>query len=276
MSEEEKEMSFLDHLEELRWHIIRALIAIVVFSVAAFVAKDIVFGKIILGPSKPDFWTFRMLCKAGELLNSSGLCIDELPFIIQSRKMTGQFSMHLTSSFVIGLILAFPYAFWEAWRFISPGLYHKEKSVASGATFWVSLLFMIGVLFGYFIITPLSVNFLANYQVDSSVMNEFDIVSYVGTVTTLVLACALLFQLPIFVYFLTKAGIISPALMKTYRKHALVLILILGAMLTPPDPVSQILIAIPLFALYQISIFISASVYRREQKALAKLDNDAS
>ena len=276
MSEEEKEMSFLDHLEELRWHIIRALIAIVVFSVAAFVAKDIVFGKIILGPSKPDFWTFRMLCKAGELLNSEGLCIDELPFIIQSRKMTGQFSMHLTSSFVIGLILAFPYAFWEAWRFISPGLYNKEKSLASGATFWVSLLFMCGVLFGYFIITPLSVNFLANYQVDSSVMNEFDIVSYVGTVTMLVLACAILFQLPIVVYFLTKAGIINPALMKTYRKHAIIIILILGAMLTPPDPVSQILIAIPLFALYQISILISASVYRKEQKALAKFENDAT
>ena len=269
-------MSFLDHLEELRWHVIRALIAIVVFSVAAFLAKDIVFGTVILGPSKPDFWTFRMLCKAGEWLNSDTLCIDELPFIIQSRKMTGQFSMHITSSFVIGLIFAFPYAFWEAWRFISPGLYSKERSVASGATFWVSLLFMIGVLFGYFVITPLSVNFLANYQVDSTVMNEFDIVSYVSTVTMLVLACAILFQLPIVVYFLTKAGIINPSIMRRYRKHALVVILVLAAMLTPPDPVSQILIGIPLFALYQISIYISASVYKREQKALAKLDDNGA
>ena len=269
-------MSFLDHLEELRWHVIRALIAIVVFSVAAFLLKDIVFGKIILGPSKPDFWTFRMLCKAGEWLNSDTLCIDELPFIIQSRKMTGQFSMHITSSFVIGLIFAFPYAFWEAWGFISPGLYNKERSVASGATFWVSLLFMIGVLFGYFVITPLSVNFLANYQVDSTVMNEFDIVSYVSTVTMLVLACAILFQLPIVVYFLTKAGIINPSIMKRYRKHALVAILVLAAMLTPPDPVSQILIGIPLFALYQISIYISASVYKREHRALAKLEDNGA
>jgi len=264
-------MSFLDHLEELRWHIIRSLIAILVFAVAAFLAKDIVFGKILLGPSKLDFWTFQMLCKAGELLNSDGLCIDELPFIIQSRKMTGQFSMHITSSFIIGIIIAFPYAFWEMWRFISPGLYVNEKSHARGATFWVSLLFMTGVLFGYFIITPLSINFLGNYTVDSTIQNEFDIVSYVGTVTTLVLACAILFQLPIVVYFLTKAGIINPQMMRTYRKHALVGILVLAAMLTPPDPISQVLVGIPLFTLYQISIAISSRVYKRSKKDLVRI-----
>ena len=263
-------MSFLDHLEELRWHIIRSLAAIFVFAIIAFISKDIVFGKIILGPAKVDFWTFRMLCKAGEYLNSETLCIDELPFIIQSRKMTGQFSMHITSSFVIGIILAFPYAFWEFWRFIAPGLYNNERSIARGATFYVSLLFMTGVLFGYFVITPLSVNFLANYQVDAQVMNEFDIVSYVSTVTMLVLACAILFQLPIVVYFLTKAGIINPRLMRTFRKHAIVVILVLAAMLTPPDPVSQILIAFPLFGLYQISIYISSVTEKRRIKALAK------
>ena len=166
-----KEMSFLDHLEELRWHLIRSFAAIFIIAVVAFLAKDLVFGTIILGPSRPDFITFELLCKASEKLNSKVLCIDELPFIIQSRKMTGQFSMHITSSIVIGLILAFPYAFWEMWRFISPGLYFNERKIATGATFYVSLLFMMGVLFGYYIITPLSINFLSHYQVDSSIVN---------------------------------------------------------------------------------------------------------
>lgn len=270
----EKEMSFLDHLEELRWHIIRSLIAIFIFAILAFLAKDFVFGKIILGPSKPDFWTFRMLCKAAVWLNSDVLCIRELDFIIQSRKMTGQVTMHITSSFVIGLIVAFPYAFWEIWRFVRPGLYEKERKISSGATFFVSLLFMIGVLFGYFIITPLSVNFLASYKVDPSVMNEFDLGSYVSTVTMLVLACAFLFQLPIIVYFLTQAGIITPSLMKKYRKHAIVVILVLGALLTPPEPVSQVLIAIPLFALYQMSIFISSAVVRTQRRKEMKRANE--
>ncbi len=270
----EKEMSFLDHLEELRWHIIRSLVAIFIFAILAFLAKDFVFGKIILGPSKPDFWTFRMLCKAAVWLNSDALCIRELDFIIQSRKMTGQVTMHITSSFVIGLIVAFPYAFWEIWRFVRPGLYEKERKISSGATFFVSMLFMIGVLFGYFIITPLSVNFLASYKVDPSVMNEFDLGSYVSTVTMLVLACAFLFQLPIIVYFLTQAGIITPSLMRRYRKHAIVVILVLGALLTPPEPVSQVLIAIPLFALYQMSIFISSAVMRSQRRKEMKEANE--
>ena len=239
-------MSFLDHLEELRWHLIRSLIAIFVFAIAAFISKGLIFGEIILGPSKSSFWTYKMLCILSELLNSDALCISELPFIIQSRQMTGQFSMHITSSFVIGLICAFPYAFWEIWRFVKPGLYEKERKAASGATFYVSLLFFIGVVFGYFVVTPISINFLSNYQIDPSILNEFDIISYVSTITTLVLACALLFQLPIVVYFATKAGLVSSILLKNYRKHSIIVILMLSAVLTPPDPFSQVLIAIPL------------------------------
>ncbi|MEQ8552676.1 MAG: twin-arginine translocase subunit TatC [Cyclobacteriaceae bacterium] len=262
--EDEVEMTFLDHLEELRWHLIRSLGAIMVFSVAAFMSKTLVFHTIILGPSRIDFITYQWLCQLSDLLNSEALCIDELPFIIQSRQMTGQFSMHVTSSFVIGIICAFPYAFWEIWRFIKPGLYSKERQAARGATFFVSLLFSLGVTFGYFIVTPISINFLSNYQLDPTILNEFDIVSYVSTVITLILACGILFQLPIVVYFLTKAGLITPTLMKTYRRHAIVIILVLGAMLTPPDPFSQILIALPLFGLYQVSIFISARVIKKE------------
>ena len=266
VDDEPGEMSFLDHLEELRWHLIRSLIAIFVFAIAAFVSKGIIFGEIILGPSKPSFWTYRMLCNLSEILNSDALCISELPFIIQSRQMTGQFSMHITSSFVIGLICAFPYAFWEIWRFVKPGLYDKEKKAASGATFYVSLLFFMGVFFGYFVVTPISINFLSNYQIDPSILNEFDIISYVSTVTTLVLACALLFQLPIVVYFATKAGLVSSSLLKTYRKHSIIVILMLSAVLTPPDPFSQVLIAIPLGLLYQLSILIAVKLEKKERK----------
>ena len=263
-------MSFLDHLEELRWHLIRSIASILVFAIIAFLSKDLIWDTVILGPSKPDFWTYQTLCKLAE-----AFCIDELPFIIQSRQMTGQFTMHILSSVVIGLLCAFPYTFWEMWRFIKPGLYETEQKVSRGATFFVSLLFMIGVLFGYFIVTPLAVNFLGNYQVADSILNEFDIISYVTTVATLVLACGLMFQLPIVVFFLTKAGLVTPEVMKTYRRHAIIVILIAGAILTPPDPISQIMIALPLVLLYQVSIFISKWVLRAEKKeeSLTKAKN---
>ena len=174
--------------------------------------------------------------------------------------MAGQFMMHLSSSFVIGVICTFPYAFWEFWRFISPGLYANEKKAARGATFYVSFLFFVGILFGYFILTPISINFLANYQIDPSILNEFDIISYVSTISMLVLASGLLFQLPMVIYFLTKAGVVNKQMLKQYRRHAIVIILIFGATLTPPDPFSQIVMAIPLVGLYEISIFISGKV----------------
>lgn len=268
---EEKEMTFLEHLEELRWHLIRALISILVFAIIIFLAKDFVWHNVILAPTRLDFWTYQMLCRAGELLQSSGLCIDDLPFIIQSRKMTGQFTMHLTSSFVIGLIVSFPYVFWELWSFVSPGLESTERQNSRGAVFYVSLLFTLGVLFGYYIISPLSINFLSNYQVDPSVKNEFELINYVSTISMIVLASAILFQLPMIVLFLTKAGLITPQFLKTYRKHAIIIILVLGALLTPPDPISQVLIAIPLFGLYQISIFISAATLRRQERREKRL-----
>ena len=260
---QEKEMSFIDHLEELRWHIIRSLASILFFSVIAFLSKEIVFGIILLGPSKSDFWTYKMLCDLGLNFGVSSFCIDKLPFIIQSRQMAGQFMMHISSSFVIGIICSFPYAFWEFWKFISPGLYINEKKAAKGATFYVSLLFFIGILFGYFILTPISINFLANYQIDPSILNEFDIISYVSTITTLVLASGLLFQLPMVIFFLTKAGIVNKTILRSYRKHAIVIILVFGAMLTPPDPFSQIVMAVPLVGLYEISILISGNVKRK-------------
>ncbi|MGD1891847.1 MAG: twin-arginine translocase subunit TatC [Cyclobacteriaceae bacterium] len=270
---EEKQMSCLEHLEELRWHIIRSLAAIMVFAVAAFAAKDLVWGILILGPTEPDFWTFRQFCKIGSLVGSDAFCLEEMPFIIQSRKMTGQFTMHIYSSAVIGLIASFPYVFFEIWRFISPGLYEQERKLSRGAVFFVSTLFLIGVLFGYYVVTPISVNFLGNYQVDPSILNEFDITSYVGILITLVLACGLLFQLPIVVYFLSKAGIITPKSLITYRRHAIVVILIISALVTPPDPVTQLLVTFPLILLYQASILISRWVLRKKEKAEAAAEN---
>lgn len=267
---EAAQMSFLDHLEELRWHIIRAVSSILIFGVAAFLLKDFVWGILILGPTKAEFWTFQMFCKISSAVGSEAFCFDEMPFIIQSRKMTGQFSMHIVSSAVIGLIAAFPYVFWEIWRFVSPGLYENERKLSRGAVFFVSLLFMIGVLFGYYVVTPISVNFLGNYQVDPTILNEFDITSYVSILVTLVLACGLLFQLPIVVYFLSKAGIISPAALVQYRRHAIVVILIIAAFVTPPDPVTQLLVTLPLILLYQASIYISRVVTRREARRMAE------
>jgi sec-independent protein translocase protein TatC len=270
--EEEEGMSFLDHLEQLRWHLLRAISAVLIFTVAAFLAKSIVFGKVILGPSKVDFVTYRVLCNISDYLGISPLCIDTLPFTIQSRQMTGQFSMHLTSSMVVGLIAAFPYLFWETWRFISPGLYDKERRAARGAVFFVSLLFFAGASFGYFILAPLSINFLANYQLDPSILNEFDITSYVSTLTMLVLASAIMFQLPVVIYFLSMSGLVTAAMLRTYRRHAIVSILILAAVITPPDVISQVLIAMPILVLYETGIMIAKRLEKRKA-AQEKLDN---
>ncbi len=270
---EEKEMSFLDHLEELRWHLIRSLIAIVIFTIAAFAAKSFVIDTVILGPSKLDFWTYRKMCELAELIKTPALCINELSFELVSRKLSSQFMTHVIVSFVAGLVVGFPYLFWEIWRFIKPGLHPRERRASRGATFSVSLLFALGVTFGYFIIAPISVRFFASYEISGELQNLFDLSSYISTVTMIVLGSGLLFQLPVIVFFLTKAGLISSSLMKKYRKHAIIVILVLGAMITPPDPFSQILIALPLMSLYQLSIFIAKRIEKKEakkEKALAR------
>ena len=264
----EKEMSFLEHLEEFRWHIIRALVSIAVFAVAAFIFREQIWYHIILAPSRPDFWTYEMFCRLGSLTGAEFFCVDELNFIIQSRRMTAQFTMALVSSFVIGLIVAFPYAFWEFWRFIKPGLYQNEKNLSRGAVFFVTLLFLSGIMFGYFIVAPISINFLTNFTLDDSIMNEIDLNSYVSTVMMLVLACGIMFQLPVVVYFLTKAGIITPEFLKTYRKHAIVVILVLSALITPPDVISQILMCFPLMFLYEVSIVVASAIKRKEDRLM--------
>ncbi len=272
MSEEEqiesgeKEMSFLQHLEELRWHLIRSVIVIMLVAIGLFIFPDFLFEKIIFAPTKTDFWTFRKLCELGTVINTDILCFQDFPFELQSRKMMGQFMMHMTASLVGGIILAFPYLFFEVWRFVAPGLYSHERRTSRGAVFVVSLLFSIGVTFGYFIVTPVAINFFANYSVFEEVRNQFDITNYVSTVLIIVLGSGVLFQLPIVTYFLSKIGVVTPALMRKYRKHSIVGIFILSAMITPPDPFTMIFIAFPLIGLYQISILISGRVIRKAAK----------
>jgi sec-independent protein translocase protein TatC len=260
------EMSFLDHLEELRWHLIRSVLAIVIIATIAFLFKDFIFDVLLFGPKNKDFITYRWFCTISQTLGQgSSFCIDELPFRIQSRTVAGQFSAHLWTSVLAGFILSFPYIIYEFWKFISPGLYEKERKNARGFIFIASILFFIGVLFGYYIVTPLSINFLGNYSVSSEIFNDFDLDSYVGLVRASVLASGLIFELPIIVYFLTKIGVITPELMIKYRKFALIIVLTLSAVITPPDIASQIIVAIPIIVLYQISIYISKFVIRKEK-----------
>jgi sec-independent protein translocase protein TatC len=264
---DEKEMTFLDHLEELRWHIIRSLLAVVVFTIVAFIYGPWIFENIVLAVAKPDFIFYDWMCALGKLVGSEEtLCVEEISFTIQSRQMTGQFTMHIASSLFIGVAVAFPYIVWEIWRFVKPGLVSKERRFSRGAVFSISFLFFSGVSFGYFVMSPLAVYFLSSYSLSDMIVNEFDITSYVSTIITLVFGSGLLFQLPVVVYFLTKIGIITPAFMRKYRRHAIVIILIVAAIVTPPDPFSQTLIAIPLYLLYEFSIFISALVLKRQAK----------
>ncbi|MFT5737829.1 MAG: sec-independent protein translocase protein TatC [Maribacter sp.] len=261
------EMSFLDHLEELRWHLIRSTLAIVIIGSVAFLMKDFIFDTIIFGPKKMDFPTYRLFCEIATFLGfDSAFCADKLPFTIQSRLMSGQFSAHIWTSIWAGFIVGFPYVLYEVWKFISPGLYEKERKNSRGFILVASFLFFLGVLFGYYVVAPLSINFLGTYQVSSEVTNEFDLASYISTIRTSVIACGILFELPIVIYFLTKVGLVTPEIMKKYRKIALVIVLILSAVITPPDVTSQIIVAIPVLILYQVSIYISKQVLKNEAK----------
>lgn len=257
------DMTFLQHLEELRWHIIRAVIAIVAGAIVAFMFKNFIFDTVILAPNNPDFITNRLLCRLADAVNAPVLCINQNPVELISIKMSGQFTTHINISLVAGLIIAFPYVFWEFWSFFRPALYEKERKYARGAVTMASLLFLMGILFGYFIITPLSINFLGSYRVSDIVNNQINITSYIGSVTSVALSAGITFELPIVVFFLARIGVVTPEFMRKYRKHAIVLVLLVAAVITPPDIFSLILVTIPLILLYELSIFIAARVVRK-------------
>ncbi len=262
---QEKEMSFLDHLEELRWHLIRAGASVVVFAIGAFVARDFVFHTVIFGPKRPDFIFYRAVCSLSERLGlGEQLCLRPPDFDFVTPDFAEIFLTHLKASIFIGIALAMPYIFWELWRFIRPGLLPKEKRAARGFVFVSSGLFMAGLAFGYFIIAPFAVTFLAGYQIEG-VQATPALASYVNYMMMFTIPTGLVFQLPIVVYFLSKVGLVTPEFMRKYRRHAFVVILILAAAITPPDMITQLLIGMPLYVLYEISISISKRVQKQSE-----------
>lgn len=256
-------MSFWSHLEELRGHLIRSAIAIFLLAIAAFISKDFIFDYIILAPKEPYFLTNRVFCYFADYFAAPNLCINKNPVQIINIDLAGQFKTHILISLITGIIAAFPYILWEFWRFLQPALNAKEKANSQGAVWVTSFLFFAGVSFSYFIIVPLAINFLGSYQVSTMVVNQIALRSYISTVTMVTFATGIVFELPIIVYFLSRIGLVTPEFMKRNRKVALVLIIVLAAIITPPDVFSQVLVGIPLYVLYEISIGISKRVNKQ-------------
>jgi sec-independent protein translocase protein TatC len=279
MADKQKsEMTFLEHLEDLRWHLIRSVVVVLIASVVAFIYKHIVFDIIILGPSQSDFISNELFCRFGhwthDFLLSIGLnggdpnslCLNSSPIKLQNFQMAGQFMAHIKISFICGLILGFPYIVYEFWKFVSPALYPKERKHARTAVLAISLLFFIGVLFGYFVIAPLSINFLINYKTSDLVQNIPQLSSYISVISSISFSGGIAFELPAVIYFLSKVGLVTPEFLKKYRRHAIIVLLIIAAIITPPDVFSQILVSIPLILLYEVSIGVSKRIVNKKKK----------
>ncbi|RYY33518.1 MAG: twin-arginine translocase subunit TatC [Sphingobacteriaceae bacterium] len=263
----EAEMSFFDHIEALRWHLIRASIAILVFTILAFYFYDFVFDTVIMGPMSPKFFTYRMMCELGDWLGRPGLCITKIPGKIINTEMAGQFTLTINSCLIAGITLGIPYLLFEIWRFVKPALHESEAKAARGFVFYASGLFILGILFGYYVVTPLSVSFLASYQVSVIIENTFTIDSYLSSVATLTLASGIVFQLPILVYVLSNLGILTAKTMRSGRRYAIVGILVISAIITPtPDMLTMMVVSIPLFVLYEVGITVAGVVERRKKK----------
>jgi sec-independent protein translocase protein TatC len=267
----ETEMSFFDHIDVLRKHLLRALLVTVIFTALAFWFYEFIFESVIMGPKKPDFWTYRMMCNLVESFPSLGseFCITEINGKIINTEMAGQFTLQINSCIMAGIVFAVPYLLFELWLFIKPALHENERKSASGFVFFSSLLFVIGILFGYFIICPLSINFLTNFSVSKEIENTFTITSYLSSVATLTIGTGIIFELPVVIYILSKFGIMTPAFMRASRRYATVIILVIAAIVTPtPDMITMLVVAFPLFILYELSIFISAHIEKKRNKAL--------
>lgn len=263
-------MSFIDHLEALRWHIVRSAIAILVAACTIFYFIDWVFDNIIQAPARPDFISYSGLCNLGHRLHiGDALCMPPVDIKFQFTSVSGPFTTAINVALIGGVIFAFPYIFWELWRFIRPALSAKEKKYAQGSIFWVSLCFFSGVAFGYYLLAPFTFNFLAGFTLGKAGLNEYrpTLEDYTDTLTNLLLGCGIAFELPILAYVLAKIGIVSSAFLKKYFKYAAIVILIVAAVITPsPDWTSQLIVAIPLFILYGISILLTARVDKRRAK----------
>lgn len=265
-------MSFLEHLEVLRGHLIRSVLSVIVFTVVAFLFKDIVFNQILLAPKNSDFFSTQLLCRLGESLNMPKLCLNSVTLDIINIDMAGQFKIHLVIAFFAGLILASPYIFLEVYRFIIPALKENEQKYSRGMVFYTSFLFLVGILFGYYIIAPLTINFLGGYSVSEQVANAINLRSYIRSVTSVTLSAGIAFELPVLIYFLSKVGLITASFMRRYRKHAIVVFLVVSGIITPPDVISQFLVCVPLYVLFEVSILISARIERQREEREAAED----
>jgi sec-independent protein translocase protein TatC len=271
MAEKQQEMSFLGHLEELRWHLVRSASAIFIIGLLLFVFQKEVYEHFLLAHRKPDFITYQIFCDFFNLFGvDSTFCAVEFNDNLISLKPTQQLMNAIWSSFILGVILSFPYLVWELWRFISPGLTTKEVKSSKGFIFIASFLFFCGIAFSFYVIAPISIHFLYNYQISDLIQNNFTLDSHIGLVTNMLLGVSILFELPVLIYFLTKIGLVTPEFLKKYRKHALVVVLILAAIITPPDIASQVIVAIPILILYEISIKVSKIVIKKQQKDAQK------
>ena len=263
-------MTFFDHIEELRWHIVRSVVAWLVAAIAIFVYIDWIYDNVILAPANEKFITYGALCQFGHWLHiGDSFCMPPVKIDFQVTTVNGTFTSAITIAMIGGLIAAFPYIFWEIWKFIKPALSPKEKKSARGAIFWVSLFFFSGAAFGYFILAPFTFSFLANFKLSSEVIIETKptLSDYVENLTNIILGAGLAFQLPIVSFVLTRIGLITPKFLRTYRKYALVVILVIAAVITPsPDWMSQMIVFIPLFLLYELGILISVRVYKANLK----------
>jgi sec-independent protein translocase protein TatC len=254
-----KQMSFLDHLEELRWRLMRSAVAIIIFAIVIWIYQKEIMENVFLIMVDPNFVTFRLLC---EYLN---VCIDKIPVNFQSMTLSGQFSYALMMSIMGGAVLAFPYIFYQLWSFVKPGLKFKERKMAKGIVFYVSILFFTGILFGYFVVAPLSVQFFGAFQITDKIRNDFTISSYMSTILSTVFYTGLFFLLPVVTYLLVKIGLFTPEFLVKYRKHAVVVILILAAIITPPDVISQVIVTIPIYLLFEISVLVAKRVAKNQQ-----------
>lgn len=264
--QEKAEMSFWDHLDALRGHLFRSAIAILVFFIVAFVNRTFIFDQVILAPKEPNFFTNRMLCKLGELTGIEGMCLGDFKLEIVNLNLSGQFTTHMAISFFAALVLAIPYIIWEFWRFLKPALYEKELRYSKGAVLVMSILFIAGVLFSYFLIVPLTINFFGSYHVSETVANQISLSSYISTFLSVTLWMGIIFELPVLIFFLARIGIVTPAFLKKIRKYMIVVILTIAAIITPPDVISQVLVSIPLFGLYELSIWIAGKTYKEQSE----------
>ena len=264
---EKGEMSFVQHLDELRSHLFRSAVAIALGAVVVGIFHNYIVQHILMGPTHQDFFTYRALCHLSEKWGlGTKLCMTHINVKMQSTAVTGQFDVFFNIILIGGFIIAFPYVFWQFWKFAKPALTPRELKNTRGVIFWVSLLFFIGVLFGYFLIAPYTINFFSNFTIDDNIQNIWTVTSYFNTIVPLILGAGLAFQLPLVMYFLAKIGIVSAAYLRRVRKYAILIMLIVASMITPPDMLSPIVCTLPLMLLYEISILLCKKVEKEEKK----------